>query len=178
MKSLLIFLMWLCLFPEVQTQTPIPESCLGRYQGNLNIYNGEKKQEIAMEFHLLATDSAYLYDYHLIYIPNDSVRDERLYTLRYIPDSRTFEVDEHNGIKLSASFVDYSLYSIFEVQGGLLTSVIRFYGDEAELVITYSSKNRSVTTGGLSENIPEVISYPVGSVQKARLVKMAGHGKP
>lgn len=178
MKSLLVICVWLLHLPVLKSQDPIPESYLGRYQGTLSIYSGERKQELTMEFHLLPKDSAYQYDYHLIYMPNDSVRDERLYTLIYQPDTHTFEVDEHNGIKLSASLVDHSLYSIFEVQGGLLTSVIRFYGDEAELDITYSAKNRAVTTGGLSEDIPEVITYPIGTVQKARLVKMAGNGKP
>lgn len=165
-------------FSDLNAQYPLPESYLGKYQGVLHIYAGAKNQILPMEFHLLATDSAYHYDYRLIYMPNDSVRDERVYSLIYHPDTDSYEVDEHNGIRLSTRLADHGLYSLFEVQGGLLTSVIQFQETYVDFSITYSAKNQSVTTGGSSDDIPEVISYPVGSVQKARLVKMAGNGKP
>jgi len=80
-------------------------------------------------------------------------------------------VDENNGIVLDALVVDNTLYSMFEVQGSLLTTTERFFKDYMEFQITFSNTKQKKITGGISDQIPEVVSYPITVVQKARLVK-------
>lgn len=154
-----------------QEKSSFPNDFFGKYKGKLNITNANGSQEIDMEFHLLPTDTIGRYHYTIIY-KSDKINQERKYTL--IEKDKTkgqYEVDENNGILLNTMFANNALYSIFEVQGGLLTTTEHFFKDYMDFEIMYSVKERVEKSGNTDEVTPEVLSYPVISVQKARLVK-------
>jgi hypothetical protein len=148
-----------------------PTDYLGVYKGDLKIVNSAETETIPMEFHLKATDSIDKYEYILVYGEGEK-RQERLYHLIEKDAAKgNYVIDENNGILLDAKVVDNTLYSMFEVQGSLLTTTERFYEEYMVFEITVSNTQQKQITGNNGEDIPEVIAYPITVVQKARLVK-------
>lgn len=148
-----------------------PNDFFGKYKGKLNITNANGSQEIDMEFHLLPTDTLGKYHYTIIY-KSDKIDQERKYTLIEKDKAKgQYIVDENNGILLNVMYANNALYSIFEVQGGLLTTTEHFYKDYMDFEIMYSKKENVEKSGNTDDKTPEVLSYPVISVQKAKLIK-------
>lgn len=148
-----------------------PKDYVGVYKGNLEIHSSHGVETVGMEFHLEALDEAGNYAYQIVYI-QDGNRQERHYNLITI-NSKTGEylIDENNGILLNATFIDGSLYSMFEVQGTYLSTSETFYDNAMEFQITVSRASdvsKSETEGDQSIG---VLSYPISSVHKARLLK-------
>ena len=144
-----------------------PEDAIGKYSGTLLIDSPRGKQEIPMEFHLIKTDSVHRFDYKLIY-----AGQPRNYTL-IIKDKEKgiCEVDENNGIILPSRFSGNTLFSFFEVQNNFLSSRFEFKKDELVFEILFSNTKQKTTTGGTSEQIPEVYGYPISTIQRAILRK-------
>lgn len=171
MKKILFVFCTLLLSSFVQAQTTdfsFPDGVLGSYSGTLLIDSPRGKQEISMEFHMKKTDSINKYTYQLVY--NGQARDYSL----IIKDKQKgiCEVDENNGIILPSRFSENTLFSFFEVQGNFLSSRLEFRDDQLFFEILFSNTKAKTTTGGTSENIPEVYGYPITMVQKAILKKM------
>lgn len=171
----LIFILSLLLTLSSHSQNDslqFPQDFYGIYKGDLKITNSKGVQTIDMEFHLNKTDSIGKYQYTLVYIMNDN-RQERLYNLIEKDAAKgDYIVDENNGIFLDAKVVDNTLYSLFEVQGNLLTTTERFYEDHMIFEITFADMAKKQTSGTEGENATEVLSYPVSVVQKAYLKKV------
>ena len=161
------FLVSNTLFSQKLTNT-FPENAIGIYKGDLHISSARGNQIIPMEFHLKATKDSLRFNYVLMY--NKSPRN---YTL-VVKDKEkgVYEVDENNGIILPSKFAGNTLFSFFEVQGNLLSSRFAFYKDRLEFEILFTALKNKVKTGGISEKIPEVIGYPISTVQKAILKKV------
>ncbi|WP_299520926.1 hypothetical protein [Winogradskyella sp.] len=168
------FLIFVCIISNGNAQEDValnfPNDVLGSYKGDLVIRNPKGTQSIGMEFNLHATDSIGYYDYQLVYIA-DGKRQERNYNL-IVKDAEKGEylIDENNGIVLGANFYDNTLYSVFEVESSLLTTIETFYKDRMEFKIIFSNLKEK-TTNESSEDTPEVSVYPVTVVQKAILMK-------
>lgn len=148
-----------------------PKDYVGIYKGDLKIHSARGIETVGMEFHLEALDVDGNYAYQIVYI-QDGKRQERRYNLITI-NAKTGEylIDENNGILLNATFMGGSLHSMFEVQGTYLTTTETFFDDAMEFKITVSRASdvsKSETEGDQSIT---VLSYPVSSVHKARLVK-------
>jgi len=157
-------------YAQEQTTLNFPDDVLGNYKGDLVIKNAKGTQTIGMEFNLHATDSTGYYTYQLVYIA-DGKRQERNYNLIVKDkDKGEFLIDENNGIVLGANVIDNTLYSVFEVNTSLLTTIETFYDDRMEFKIIFSNlKNKTVSER--TEDTPEVSAYPVTVVQKATLKK-------
>ncbi len=156
---------------EVISHSLFPNAFLGKYAGTLHITNTNGKSDLLMEFHLLKTVSPDTFVYKLVYV-TDSIRQSRDYHLISIDlDKGEFLVDENNGILLDTKYIDSTLYSMFEVEGSLLTSTLRFNGDYIDFEITFSKMENKRNSGGEGgdEEMPGVVSYPITVVQKARL---------
>ncbi len=172
-KKLIVFMSLLLTLTSYSQNDSLqfPQDFYGIYKGDLKITNSKGRQTIGMEFHLNKTDSIGKYQYTLVYIMNGN-RQERLYNLIEKDVSKgQYVVDENNGILLDAKVVDNTLYSLFEVQGNLLTTTERFYKDHMIFEITFANTANKVTSGTEGENATEVESYPVSVVQKAYLKK-------
>lgn len=148
-----------------------PQDYFGVYKGDLIINNASGEQKIGMEYHLQPSDSIGQYKYKLVYVV-DGNRQERDYLLvEKNIENGEYIIDENNGILLDAKFLKGTLYSMFEVQGNILTTTVRYYENALDFNITFSGKaqaNASKTTG---EDPIDVISYPINVVQNAHLIK-------
>lgn len=170
---LFLFLLLFGIASEAQEQDSLrfPDAFFGKYKGTLNIEASKGSSLYAMEFHLLPTDSSEIYKYTLIYGEGDTrqVRDYRLLTKD--AEKGEYIVDEKNGILLDDRVVGNRMYAMFEVQETLLTTFITFEKDRMifEIVAT-NTKNKNVS-GGQTDSIPKVISYPITTVQRAILYK-------
>lgn len=162
----LISLFW-AIGAVAQDDLKFPEDYFGIYKGDLHIVSSRGEQTIQMEFHLQATDSVGNYKYVLVYIA-DGNRQERHYNLIDKGEGK-YVVDENNGILLDAALIGNTLYSMFEVQGNILTTTETFFEDKMWFEITFSSKEQKKETG-VEEGV-NVYSYPVTTVQKAVLYK-------
>ena len=171
MLVLILFLFGISSEAQVKDSLRFPDSFFGKYKGILNIEATKGSSVYPMEFHLLPTDSLEVYKYTLIYGEGDT-RQVRDYTL-LTKDAEKGEyiVDENNGILLDDKVVGNRMYALFEVQETLLTTFITFEKDRMifEIVAT-NTKNKNVT-GGQTDSIPKVISYPISTVQRAVLYK-------
>lgn len=148
-----------------------PQDFYGIYKGDLHITNPNGKQTIQMEFHLNPTDSIGKYQYMLVYIMNGN-RQERQYNLiEKDAEKGEYIVDENNGILLDAKLMDNTIFSMFEVQGSILTTTERFYKDSMDFEITFANKSQQTKSGTTGEDATEVISYPISVLQKAHLIK-------
>lgn len=173
MKKITILLYILVAFGYAQDKV-FPQDYFGIYKGKLEITNAKGNQEIDMEFHLNATNESGKYTYTIVYVFNGN-RQERKYNLiEKDAISGAFIVDENNGILLNAQWLGNALYSMYEVQGNVLTTTERFYEDKMIFEIMMGNQNELETSGGTSEEIPEVNSYPVKVYQKAILIKEKG----
>ena len=72
---------------------------------------------------------------------------------------------------LDVKFIGTTLFSMFEVQGNILTTTERFYDDAMDFEITFASKQNSNASKTTGETPIEVISYPITVLQKAKLIK-------
>lgn len=173
MKQLLLILILIfCYLTNAQEKTlQFPNDYLGVYKGDLNIHSVKGVKEIGMEFHLIATEKTDQYQYMLVYV-FDGKRQERKYTLLAKDASKgQYLVDENNGIVLNAQLFDNTLYFIFEVEGTIITTTLRFYKDAMNFEITATSKDKKHITGQETIEVSEVISYPITTMQKALLLK-------
>ncbi|WP_438965725.1 hypothetical protein [Flavobacterium sp.] len=172
MKTIAIVFLLIVSLGFAQTEeSNFPNDFFGKYKGKLKITTANGSQEIDMEFHLLPSDTLGKYHYTIIY-KSDKINQERKYTLVEKDKAKgLYVVDENNGILLNTMFANNALYSIFEVQGGLLTTIEHFNKDYMDFEIMYSLKEKVEKSGDSGEEIPEVLSYPVSSVQTARLYK-------
>ncbi|MEM7187958.1 MAG: hypothetical protein AAF466_15020 [Bacteroidota bacterium] len=173
MKTALYTLL-LVLFANFQLwsqEINFPDDYFGMYSGPLDIIGKSGTQTIDMEFHLQPTDSVGNYQYKLVYIMNGD-RQERDYTLvEKNKATGTYIVDENNGIILDDKVVGNRMYSLFEVNGTLLTTFITFEKDHMVFeIVTSRTKDQRVTYPDSDPNT-EVISYPVGAIQRAVLQK-------
>lgn len=148
-----------------------PDDYFGIYKGELEIYTERGNYEIPMEFQLLPTDSLGRYTYTLVY-GAEAERQERPYSLLEIDAAKgEYLVDEHNGILLDSKVIGNKIYSLFEVQGNLLTTFMTFSEDHLLFEITFAARSKARISKVETQEDTEVISYPISTVQKAKLLK-------
>jgi len=174
---------WLLLFllmtqpgfgQEANNQIAVfPDAYFGHYKGDLVIKNDAGTQQVPMQFILDKTSEAGVYEYVLIYGQNPTKNDERRYLLRVVDSAKgRYQVDEQNGIVLDAHQTGSSLKSVFEVQGSLLLTNMSFTADGfMEFEIIMVKADTPTMTGGLSDEIPPVKSFPIQVLQRAILIK-------
>ena len=170
-KALLVgfyLLTSLALSGQENDETSFPEAYFGTYKGTLKIKSDRGNQEVEMTFVLDSTATVGNYRYVLQY-GDQPPRDYLLIAQEGAPGR--FVVDEQNDILLDAYNYENILVSIFEVQGNLITTTERFYHDFMDFEITMVKSEAPKMTGGTSEEIPPVKSFPLQVIQKARLIK-------
>lgn len=162
--------------PAAATKTPLaavfPRDHIGDWEGKLEIFNAVKGkvQEVKMslKIHPLK-DSIGQYTYQLTYGENG--KDDRPYRLVAVDSTKQhWLVDENDGIKLDGYFIDGAFVQVFTVQGTTLVCTDRLdeTGNMYHEIMTYKQKTTR-TSGGTSEDVPAVDSYPITGTQKAVL---------
>ena len=170
MRVLTTVLVLLICF-SVQGQDNIfPDDYVGVYKGDLVIMNENGQQNVAMEFHLKATDSIHIFDYKLVYASGSKPMEKEYKLIIKDRSKGEFIVDENNGILLNANYFNNTLYSVFQVRNSLITTTETFYEDRMEFKIVFSNMSDNVIVDG-EENTVQVTNYPVSVIQKAVLIK-------
>ncbi|MFV0541229.1 MAG: hypothetical protein ACK5MZ_08340 [Aestuariibaculum sp.] len=167
-KKCILTMFWLFSITVSLAQSQVfPDDFIGVYKGDIEISNIQGKQKIAMEFHLTKTDTVGTYRYTLVY--NNKPR--HYFLIEKDKEKGQYIIDENNGIILPVTVFNQTVYSIFEVNGNLITTTEHFYNDYMDFEIMLSKISSTGVTGKGTKEIPEVITYPIWSVQRARLKK-------
>ena len=158
-----------------QDTLPFPQSWLGNWVGDLNIYRENKLvQTVPMELEMSSIDSSGNFVWAIIY-GEDKEKGRRPYELQVVDAAKGhYLVDEKNTIQLETYLFQNKLYSWYQVQGNLLLSVYEKIGDQMIFEIVFGSQTPVSTTGGTTHNgeeIPPVDTYPISVVQRAVLTK-------
>lgn len=145
---------------------------IGNWAGELIIYSApgyDKIKSMHMELHISKSDSAGLYNWHIIY--GDSSKDHRKYLLRTIDAvNGKYEIDEKDGILLGAEMLGNKLICRFIVQGSLIDITYELENDKLIFEVFAGSDTPVRSTTGSEENIT-VNSFMVTNYQKAFLQK-------
>ncbi len=166
--KLFFYIVSFLTFGQIFSQENIfPDDFLGNYKGKLEIVNAKGKQEIDMEFHFTKTDTIGTYKYVLVY--NNQPRN--YFLIEKDKANGQYIIDENNGILLQASVFDNGIFSMFEVNGSLITTTEKFYDNYMDFEIMFTNTNKVETTGKGTEEIPTVKVYPFLGKQRARLLK-------
>lgn len=168
-RKLILFSLLIFISPlySQEVKKVFPADYTGIYKGELTYETPKGPAKIPMEFQFRKTDSIHKYDYWLVYN-----NQPRKYSLIVKDSTRgLYEIDENNGIILPARFYEGTLYSWFEVQNNKVSSRLEFQDNKLFFEILFSNTKSKTTTGGVSEQIPQVYGYPISAIQKAVLIK-------
>ncbi|MDX2017023.1 MAG: hypothetical protein SFY95_05195 [Planctomycetota bacterium] len=154
-----------------------PAAWAGRWKGEVRVLGAPgQTPTFTMERVIGAGASAGRWQWTIIY-DGAAGRQERAYELVADDEARgLFTVDEKNGIKLPARFIEGVLYSTFEVQGNRISmrEELQSPGTPQErlLVELQSHTADSAVKSGGGE-VPEVLGWTPVNVQKASLERLS-----
>ncbi len=154
-------------------QTEFPKDFIGVWSGELKIYkhDGEISLKLPMELYIDSTSKDSLWQWRISYFLSAKDPDVRSYFLQ-LKDSTTgdFEIDEKNGIVLSAKLFGNTLLSRFSVQNNLLLIKYNFEKDSIYFETITGKENEKQKTGDINkEEIPIVYNYLLSGYQSAIL---------
>ncbi|GAB4395784.1 MAG: hypothetical protein OHK0053_06470 [Microscillaceae bacterium] len=177
-KQALLFY-FCCFLPTVLSAQPqdsltiqIPDIWLGHWQGEMTIDNGRgpvMQVAVALQIEARTADT---WQWQIRYGEGDSAQ-VRNYSLKARNAALgQYLIDEHNSIVLPAFFAQQTLISFFEVQDNLIQTTYRLEGESLYFENAVAKRALSTLTGGKeSEDIPPVKTFPVVSLQRAKLQK-------
>lgn len=149
-----------------------PQDWLGVWKGTMTLdYSSGKYQEIACEVHIKTTDSTNVWKWIIVYGEGDKRQERKYELIAKDLEKGIYVIDEKNSIILDAFYANNTLISQFEVQNNLITSTYQKSGDIIYFQNLASKTKEPNKTGGKND-IPEVISYPVTSIHRAKLERI------
>lgn len=175
MRTLILVIVVSFISLVVYSQEQFPNSWVGDYEGNLEIYAVDSigmQVKMKLGIHPIEKDSVYrwtiTYDFR-------GKEDVRSYELKVVDAEKGhYQIDEKNSIVID-SYYRYDIFtSYFEVNNSIVISSHRKEGDSIEFEIIASNNEAVSSTGNTKvneEDIPEVISYPVTGRQRCILTK-------
>ncbi len=152
---------------------PFPQSWLGNWEGELNIYQNNKVvQTLPMALEMAAIDTSDSFVWAIIY-GEDKEAGRRAYFLNPVdPAKGHYVVDEDNSIFLETYLFNNKLYSWYLVAGNMILSVYEKIGDQMIFEIVAGSNTPVSITGDTlynGEEIPKVETFPVRTIQRGIL---------
>jgi len=149
-----------------------PDSWLGSWEGDLNIYKGALKvQSIPMEMKITAADSLGNLSWSTKYKTQESI--EKPYTLKTVDlEKGWYLLDENNSIKIETYRFDNKLVSWYEVQGTMIQAAYEYRDGQLIFEILAGKSEPASITGGTKveeEEIPAVKTWPLNLMQRAIL---------
>lgn len=172
-KFILFFtFLWLMRTMSFAQQESFPQSWVGTWKGTMELhYKSGKSQEIVCELHLKEADSTNTWQWTIIY-GEGATRQERKYRLiAQNMEKGMYRIDENNSIILDAFYANHTLISQFVVQDNLITSTYQRVGNVIYFQNLASNQKKYNQSGG-KDKIPEVLSFPISSLQRAKLLKV------
>ncbi|MDX2247393.1 MAG: hypothetical protein SF052_11475 [Bacteroidia bacterium] len=146
-----------------------PDKWRGEWSGELGIYKPTGKvQSLPMKLRISPSDSAEIWQWALIYEAAEP--DVREYELIVIDREKGhFLIDEKNSVKLDAWLLGNVLSCRFSVDETLLLVNYIFEEDQIRFEIFAGSKTKINLTGEELEEVDEIYTYPVTTMQRATL---------
>lgn len=153
-----------------------PSDWMGNWKGDLNIYKENKLvRTVPMALDLGYTDTVGYYNWAIIY-GSDSIADRRDYYLNTVNvEKGHYQTDEKNSIILDTYLYDNRVITNFGVGNSRMQSTYTLSGEALTFEIIVTCEDPIAITGNKvvgGDTIPEVISYPVTTVQRAILKKL------
>ncbi|MEO1263337.1 MAG: hypothetical protein AAFZ15_31295 [Bacteroidota bacterium] len=156
-------------------ERPFPQSWEGKWSGLIEIFKDTGKvQTLPMQLHILPIDSAAVpsWTWTIIY-GEDQESGKRPYELVTLDATKGhYMIDEKNSIKMEGYFIGGQFYQWFEVQGNRLLIRADKVGASIVWEIVVGGTRPVSTTGDSTfdnEEIPPVLTYEIGTVQRALL---------
>ncbi|CAA6799855.1 MAG: Unknown protein [uncultured Aureispira sp.] len=157
--------------------TKFPEDWLGKYQGNLELFNAQKGKvmELPMTIIISKTDTANRWHWYskALYKGKEIIKDYALFRHDSMPKNH-FIMDENNGILLDRVLLDDAFYDYFEVSNLGLYGITRKVGDDIHVEIASFplSSNTHSTYEGQDFDVDTVTSFKVINTQKVLLKRV------
>jgi hypothetical protein len=170
--------LWFPFMGQAQTDSlPFPASWSGNWTGTLQIYNSKgagQSVSMTVEIAKLDTSTQGRYTFGLIYGSKD--QDWRPYELVPVnPAKGIWKVDEKNTIAMESYYYGNKLMCWFVVQGSRILCTYEKISDKVLVFEVMSGAEKAASTTGNSthqgEAIPEVLTYPIGTFQRAILYR-------
>jgi len=152
------------------SQQKFPESWIGSWKGNLEIYapDGKVKQTVPMEIQINTLNEEKKWQWKIIY----NTTDIRNYELVEVDATKgKFYIDEKNNILIDVAVFGNKTFSNFEVQGFTIFDTHTLIDDTIVFELNTSQSKDTRTSGDGTEEIPTVKSFPQIGYQKAILKK-------
>jgi len=154
-----------------------PVSWEGIWKGELEIFNARGlTQSLPMELHILPIDSADRFTWTIFY-GTDTIAGKRAYELVSIDAEKgLYAIDEKNSIQMEGYLLGGKFFQRFEVMGNLLLTSTEKISKTELIWEIISGKLEAVNSTGKKEvegeEIPEVKTYPIHILQRAKLTRM------
>lgn len=160
-RCLLLFLGVFCMRTEGVTAQEFPDRLVGTWVGMMHIYkDGQPRDSVQIRFTVGKPSTPGSWPWKTEYL-SAKMPMTKDYTLRLLDAaSKTFAVDEGDGIELRDYLFGNKLYGVFETQEIMLTSSYELRGTELIFEVTSGKKIPSSTA---------VTSYTVTHLQRAIL---------
>ena len=156
-----------------QMDDSFPQDWLGEWAGTLNIYRDTGLvQTLPMQLHVHPIEESENFTWTIIY-GEDLKKGARNYELQTVNASKgQYLIDEKNSIKIESYYFQNKLVSWYSVANNLIYISYEKQDDELHIEVVAGKQEAVSTTGNTKdgeEEIPEVITYPVGTLQKGIL---------
>jgi len=169
------------LFCSLITQTAVaqsdgfPTSWVGTWQGDLEIYNAQGQvQTLAMKLEILPIDTSENFTWTIIYGSGKEAQKRPYELVTINAATGHYLIDEKNSIRIDAYLLGSKLFQRFSVMGNMLTATNTVQEDTMIFEIFSGKDQPSTTSGGTKfegEAIPEVQAFPIGTYQRAVLLR-------
>jgi hypothetical protein len=146
-------------------QTLFPEKCLGVWQGMMHIYNqGILRDSVKVKFTVAKTTDVNAWTWKMEYL-SEKMPMVKDYVLKLKDKEKgIYSTDEGGGLELMDYQFGNKLYSVFEVNGVLLTASYEWI-DKSNLVF-------EVTSGKKGESpVKDITNFSVANVQRVVMRK-------
>lgn len=173
MKLILILIVTLGFFSNSPAQTT-PAQWIGQWQGELEIYNYRQAQpeKVNMQMNITAINDS-TWHWVTYYTEDERIISEKNYQLVTIDaNAGLYQVDELNGIKLQAQMLGSRLITYFEVGNNLLTICYFTRQNQLFFEVNFANNKTKLETGGVSDEVPVVLTYRASTFQQAILSKV------
>ncbi len=148
-----------------------PKDFIGNWTGSLIWHPaGKERQTVAMRLNIQPETGKSVYSWQLIY--GDASKDNRPYQLKPVDTAvGHWVIDENDGILLDGYWIGNRFISTFSVQGNTITAVYWLAGKELHIEMISTKVVAYRESGKGTAEVPNVLSYPVSSYQKAILYR-------
>lgn len=146
-----------------------PDDWCGNWKGTLEIISGGKTSSVPMELNIAKTESAGKYSWIIVYGEGESRQERKYELLERDGSSGLFDLDEKNGIILEMLYSSGRFYSVFDVEGMLISAVYRLYGGNILFEIISADLKKPYGNYTTEEDSLRVNSYHINVNQNSVL---------